>query len=170
MLAAYLLQAIERHADKLAEALIRDLTTNPPTPSFRRLPVDALWQRAHDIYGHLADWLAGRDDADVEATFDALGRQRFSEQIPLEELVYALILTQQHLRERISSLGEAESAIELHYQIDLQAMLGRFFDRALYATVKGYEAARRAPPAPERREAWARFGIQTSGNLGAWMP
>ena len=170
MLAGYLLQTIERHSDALTDALITDLTTNDRTPSFRRLPVDALRTRAHDLYRHLSDWLAARSEAQVDATFEALGRQRFGEAIPLEELVFALVLTKQHLRHKVVSLGQVESSIELHYENDLHAMIDRFFDRAVYATVTGYERARREPPAAEPREPWAKFHFETSANVGAWMP
>ena len=170
MLAGYLLQAIERHSDALADALVTDLTTNDQTPSFRRLPVDALRTRAHDIYRYLSDWLAARSEARVDATFEALGRQRFGEAIPLEELVFALVLTKQHLGNRVVSLGQVESAIELHYENDLHAMIDRFFDRAIHATVKGYEQARREPPAVGPQQPWARFHFETSANVGAWMP
>jgi hypothetical protein len=176
MLAGYLLQTIERHSDKLTEALVRDLTTNERTPSFRRLPPTALRERAFAIYGHLGDWLAAGSEAQVATTFAALGRQRFEEQIPLEELVYAIILTKQHVRDSISRLGEIESAIEVHYVIDLHKMIEAFFDRALQATVAGYEQARREPTVGNRPQQWAKIGIKTtegvkvSAHLGDWLP
>jgi hypothetical protein len=170
MLAGYLLQAIERQSDRLAEALVNDLTTNERTPSFRRLPPEALWERAQNIYGHLADWLGGRDEARIDTTFLELGRQRFHEGVPLDELVYAVLLTKEHLRQKVVREGQIASSIELHYENDLQTMIGRFFDRAIHATVKGYEEARREPPATDRREPWARFNFETSANVGAWMP
>lgn len=170
MLAGYLLQAIERQSDTLADALVRDLHTNDRTPSFRQLPADELRARAQTLYGRITDWLGGTTDAESEATFEALGRQRFAEGIPLEELVFALLLTKAHLRDRVATPGEVASAIELHYENDLHAMVGRFFDRAVHATVRGYEQARRTPPAPQPRQAWARFDFETSANVGAWMP
>jgi hypothetical protein len=166
MLAGYLLQAIERQSDQLTEALIKDLTTNERTPSFRRLPMDALRERSLNIYRQLSAWLAARSEAQIDVAFEALGRQRFGEQIPLEELVYAIVLTRHHVRDKIHRVGETESAIELHYEQDLDTMMGMFFDHALYATVKGYEQARRVSgPTGERREQWAKFGAR-----GAWVP
>jgi hypothetical protein len=170
MLAGYLLQTIERHSDRLTEALVADLTSNPRTPSFTRLPLAELRERAHGIYRHLADWLGARSEAQIDETFEALGRRRFEERIPLEELVYAIILTKQHLREKVRDLGPVESAIELHYEVDLHNMIGRFFDRAIHATVKGYEQARREPRQEERREQWAKFGIDSSAHVGEWVP
>jgi hypothetical protein len=170
MLAGYLVQAIERDSDALTDALVRDLRTNDQSPSFQRLPVDGLRARVHDIYRHLSEWLAARSEPRVDATFAALGRQRFAEQIPLEELVFALMLTKQHLRDKVAHFGQVESAIELHYENDLHAMIDRFFDRALHAMVKGYEEARREPSVAARGEPWAKFHFETSANVGAWMP
>jgi hypothetical protein len=105
-----------------------------------------------------------------------LGRQRFDEQIPLEELVFAIILTKRHVRASVSRLYEIESAIELHYMNDLQAMIDLFFDRALHATVTGYEQTRREPLRGHPHEQWAKFGIKTtegvklSAHLGGWVP
>src|SRR5215510_14579916 len=101
MLATYLLRVIERHSDALADALVRDLTTNQRTPSYRRLQPDVLRERAHAIYRYVVDWLADGTDVQVAATFEALGQRRFDEQIPLEELVYAIILTKRHVRDSV---------------------------------------------------------------------
>lgn len=170
MLAGYLVQMIERHSDKLTEELIKDLTSNERTPSFRRLPVDSLRDRAQNIYRHLADWLAARSEAQIEAAFEPLGRERFGEQIPLEELVYAVLLTKRHLRDKVRSFGAIESAIELHDEIELHTMIGLFFDRVVYAMVKGFERARREPPSGDRREPWAKFSIESSARIGDWVP
>lgn len=175
MLAGYLIQTLERNSDKLADALVRDLTTNERTPSYRRLQTEDLRERTHAIYRHLVDWLTEGSDVRIATTFEALGRQRFDEQIPLEELVYAIILTRRHVRASVSRLDEIESAIELHYVIDLHAMIDLFFDRALHATVTGYEQSRREPLRDHPREQWAKFGIKTSqgvkvsAHLGGWV-
>ena len=170
MLAGYLLQTLERHSDELTDALIRDLTTNERTPSFRSLEREALHERARAIYRRMVDWLSARSEWQLDATFEALGRQRYGEHVPLDELVYALTLTKHHLRDRIVRLGEIQSAIELHYEMDLHTMIGQFFDRAVYAMVKGYEQARSAAPPGERPEAWAKFGVATSSRVGGWVP
>jgi hypothetical protein len=174
MLATYLLRIIERHSDALADALVEDLTTNERTPSYRRLEPETLRERTHAVYRHLVDWLADGTDVQIAARFDALGQQRFDEHVPLEELVYAIILTKRHVRDSVSRLNEIGSAIELHYVIDLHAMIDLFFDRALHATVTGYEQRRREPLRdPER---WAKFGIEASqgvkvsAHLGGWVP
>jgi hypothetical protein len=176
MLATYLLRILERHSEALADALVRDLTTNERTLSYRRLPPEALRERTQAIYRHVVDWLADGTRMHVATTFEALGRERFDEQIPLEELVYAIILTKRHVRDSVSRLNEIESAIELHYVLDLHVMIDLFFDRALHATVTGYEQRRLDPLRGKGREHWAKFGVggsqdvKVSAHLGGWVP
>jgi hypothetical protein len=176
MLATYLLRIIERKSETLADALVLDLTTNERTPSYRRLPPEALRERTRAIYRHVVEWLADRSEAQIATTYEALGRQRFDERIPIEELVYAVILTKRHVRDSVSRLNEISSAIELHYVIDLHAMIDLFFDRALHATVSGYEQRRRETLHDNPREQWAKFGIEASqgvkvsAHLGGWVP
>ena len=69
-----------------------------------------LHQRVHRIYHRLGDWLADRSDDSIENAREALGRQRFHEQVPLAEIVYAIMLMKQHLRDRIRSVGNVYSA------------------------------------------------------------
>ena len=108
--------------------------------------------------------------------YNFIGGHNDQEQIPLEELVYAIILSKQHVRDSISRLGEIGSAIEVHYVIDLHTMIEVFFDRAVHATVTGYEQARREPPLGDRPQQWAKMGIKTtegvkvSAHLGDWLP
>jgi hypothetical protein len=175
MLATYLLRILERHSDTLAAALVRDLTTNERTPSYRRLPPEALRERTHAIYRHVLDWLTDRSEVQIATTYEALGRQRFDEQIPIEELVYAVILTKRHVRDSVSRLNEIESAIELHYVIDLHTTIDIFFDRALHATVTGYEQRRRERLRDHPRDQWAKFGIEASQGVKVsahtgWVP
>ena len=58
------------------------LTTNERTPRTRRLQAEDLRERTHAIYRHLVDWLAEGSEVRIATTFEALGRQRFDEQIP----------------------------------------------------------------------------------------
>ena len=78
MLATYLLRVIERHSEALADALVRDLTTNERTPSYRRLQPETLRERTNSIYHHVVDWLGNGTEVQIASTFEALGRQRFA--------------------------------------------------------------------------------------------
>ena len=140
MLSAYLVRLVEQHADTLTDELVADLQKNSGTPSFHRLSTDELRHRAFTVYHGLGDWLADTDDPAVEAKFEGLGRQRFHEKVPLHEVVLATTLMKQHLRDKIRAVGNIYSALELHNELQLSLLIGRFFDRMLYCPGDGLRA------------------------------
>jgi hypothetical protein len=50
-------------------------------------------------------------------------------------------LTKYHLRDYILAAGLVDSAVELHQEQELHHVLGQFFDKAIYYTVRAYERA-----------------------------
>jgi hypothetical protein len=50
-------------------------------------------------------------------------------------------LTKHHLRDYIQAAGLVDSAVELYQEQELQRVLGHFFDKAIYYTVRAYERA-----------------------------
>ena len=130
---------IEDHADELVRGLKDDLQTNPRTPSYHSLNRGHLRVRLHDLYRHLGGWLSDATDVRIESVYGELGRHRHAEGIPLSELVCALTLAKYHLRDFIRTSGLIDSAVELYQEQELQRLVGRFFDRAIYHTVRGYE-------------------------------
>jgi hypothetical protein len=68
-----------------------------------------------------------------------LGKKRFAEGIPLSEIVYSLALIKHHLLEYIQFSGMIDSAVDLHGDRELQRLVGRFFDKAVYYSVRGFE-------------------------------
>jgi len=147
MLSAQLVRAIERNAEELTREVLQDLASNPRTPRYHRLAGDELHRRVYDVYHHLDRWLGDKSDAAVESSYASLGRTRRAEGIPLSEVVYALILVKEHLCRYILRTGAADTAVELYQEEELNLMVARFFDKALYHTVRGYESAATAASA-----------------------
>lgn len=141
MLSDRLIREIEQHAEELTRALVEDLLTNRRTPSYHRLSREALHRRTYDVYKNLGLWLNSREDEDIEAAYSDLGREREIEEVPLNEVVYALILTKYHLRDYIRAAGLIDSAVDLYQALELHRRLGQFFDKAIYFTVRAYELA-----------------------------
>ena len=144
MLHARLIRMVEDHADQITHALLNDLQSNPRTPTYHGLSRDELHRRVFEVYRNLGRWVANEADETVESAYSELGKIRFAEDIPLSEVVYALILTKVHLREYINTSALLDSAVELYQEKELQRMIGMFFDKAIYFTVQAYmqEAAR----------------------------
>jgi hypothetical protein len=151
MLGARLLQLIQSHAASLTKEVITDLQRNDRTPSFRRLSLSSLESRIGALYSNLGRWIGDSDESAVRLEYEEMGRRRFQEDIPLSEIVYALLLTKQHLRRYIRDHGLVDFAgdrmmpdellpLELHSIQELNYQVGEFFDRALYHLARGYEA------------------------------
>ncbi len=148
MLAARLVEMIERHAEELTRGVVSELEISPRTPSYRKLERQDVYGRIAQVLQHLGEWLDYKSDATTEHWYKKLGQERFDEGIPLSEAVFALLLTKQALRNFIRAQGLVDSAIELYQQIELYSMIGRFFDRAVYFTVSGYEEGSSAHARP----------------------
>jgi len=132
MSATPLIQLLAAHTDGLTGQALEDFLLNPRTPSFRRVPRAEIIERVGALYRNLAHWLTTHDDDAVRAAYEDWGRKRFTQAIPLSEIAYSVILAKQHLQRRAREHG----LTDLHA---VEALLGEFFDRALYYLVRGYE-------------------------------
>ena len=139
MLSARLVQIIEDHAEELTRGVIHDLQTNRRTPAYHHLSHEELHHRVYDVYRNLGHWLNHETDEAIDASYSELGKKRLTEGIALSEVVYALIVTKYHLRDYIRSAGLVESAVELYQEQELHRLVGHFFDKGIYFTVRGYE-------------------------------
>jgi hypothetical protein len=139
MLSARLVRLIEDHAEPLAREVVKDLTANPRTTAYHALARDDLYRRVYDVYHNLGRWVGGNDDSAIERSYGELGRLRRREGIALSQVAYALILTKDHLLTFIRTKGFAGSAVELYQEEELTHLVDRFFDKALYNTLLGYE-------------------------------
>jgi hypothetical protein len=141
MLSDRLIRMIEHHADELTRALVENLQSNPRTAAYHRLSREAIHDRTYHVYKDLGLWLNSKAEEDIEASYTELGKEREAEGIPISEVVCALTLTKYHLRDYIRAAGLVDSAVELHQEQELHHMLGQFFDKAIYYTVRAYERA-----------------------------
>jgi hypothetical protein len=139
MLSAHLVQMIEDHADELTRGVIDDLRTNHRTAHYHDLSADEVHRRTYDVYRHLGQWLGSKTEAAIESSYTDLAKRRYAEGVPLHEVVYALIQIKYHLREYIRFCGLTDSPVDLHRERELQRLVGEFFDKAIYYTVRAFE-------------------------------
>ncbi|MGD0221200.1 MAG: hypothetical protein ABSF71_02585 [Terriglobia bacterium] len=139
MLAVRLIQMIEDHAEALTEGLIKDLRNNPRTPHYHHLTFAEIHYRTYSVYRNLSRWVSERNEELIAANYADLAIHRYKEGVPLEEIVFALISTKNHLYAYIQSSGLMDSAMELHQERELRRLIGNFFDKAYFYTVSAYE-------------------------------
>src|SRR5262245_59031723 len=150
MISARLIELIEIHASQLSADVAKDLISNERTPSFRAVRVDELEQRLFRIVHQLGDWIGDFESARIEAEFAEWGGRRFDQNIPLSEIVYAVIVLKRHLHRYVREHGVVEASfpeveqdyilpMHLHSLQELNNRVGLFFDEALYHLARGFE-------------------------------
>ncbi len=174
ILAAKLVDLIEKHAEDLTRKITHHLQTDPHTPTYHSLSPEKDHERVFDVVSRLGLWLDTKSEAATESVYRKLGRQRFREGIPLAEVVYALMLTKQTLRQFVLKEGWVNSTVELYQLAELYNLTSSFFDRAVYFTALSYQeearpagkfTARASPPGFEAGNADSREASKRSPNL-----
>ncbi len=139
MLPEKLVTLIEDHADELAEHMVRMVRESPRMAAYQRFADEDLGERARMVYANLGNWLGDTSDALVEEEYFRMGKLRCWEGIPLSQVVWALLLTRRNLWQFIELQGW-DTVFDLRQQLDLELLVVRFFDRAIYHAVCGYES------------------------------
>lgn len=124
-----LIRAIESNAEEFAQSTVKKLRSSPRTESYHNLPDKDMYNRCYEVYRNLGRWLWEKSDQAIQARFNELGERRRQEGIPLAEVLWALVLTKDHLLEYLGAYGLADSAMELYQQQELDRLIGHFFDR-----------------------------------------
>jgi hypothetical protein len=137
-IAGRLIRAVEHNAVSLTDGVVRKLLNSPRTPAYHRLPYNDLYDRAYCVFHDLGLWLWEKSESSVRQCYNELGGKRWAEGVPLEEVLWALVLTKDHLVAYLDAHGLADSAVELYQQQEFDRVIGHFFDRAVCYTAEGY--------------------------------
>jgi hypothetical protein len=90
----------------------------------------------------LGEWLLGKADAEIERRYVEIGVRRYRQNVPLSELIWAIVLTKQNLWEFLNRKSVPGFDVEVVAEDEVLRMLDYFFDRAIYYAAKGFEKAR----------------------------
>jgi hypothetical protein len=141
MLGIKFVRLIETHSEVLSRGLVHEIHKSERTSDFRKIAPDELQRAARDLYYNLGDWLLKKTDSDIAIRFRGIAARRAAAGVRLHQLIWALTLTRDHLWHYLQREAFADTVIELHGELELQASLNQFFDRAIYHAIEGYEEA-----------------------------
>jgi hypothetical protein len=140
MISEKIVTRIKENASVLTSRLIQDLLSREETRSYRKLDKDILSRRVFDVYSRLDAWLMGdRNKGETRRHYMEMGRQRFHEDIPLEEALMAIMLIKRHLWLYVQEQNFFDSTFLLHQALEFNNRVVLFFDRAIYFTSMGYQ-------------------------------
>ena len=151
MLAVRLVKLIESHIEQLSRDLSEKVWNSPRCSDLSKVPESELQTRTREIYRNLSDWLLDKADAQVERRYTELGKARAQQGVAYSHFVWAIISTKEHVRTFVQREGLSENAMELHGELELQLLLGHFFDLVLYYAAVGYEQERNCIGGWQRR-------------------
>jgi hypothetical protein len=137
-----LVQLIEMHSDRLAETMLMKLEHCEKCPSFKKVPRQEFRQRVYEVYDHLGEWLTTKKEEDVARRYEEIAMHREQQGVQLSELMYAIILTREHLWDYLRNEAKLEKPREVFGEVELLRLLEQFFDRAMYYAARGYERSR----------------------------
>jgi hypothetical protein len=146
MLAYRLLRLVENHSEALAAGLLEKTQNSPLLPGYRNVPTGELEQRVYEIYRHLADWLLGKSELEVEKRYTEIGAKRAQQGVPLSELIWAIILTKKNLWDFLKREAVLDRPAEISGELEVEELLDQFFDHAIYSAAVGYERTSAAVP------------------------
>ena len=132
--AVEIIQIIESGAQQYFNGLLQEVRSNLGTTYYRRLSNEELTHRMTVVYKGLENWLVGPNEAAVQKAGQDLGKLRFSESVPLGQVVLSLILEEKYLRKYFADQGAP-------LQGEWSDVVSDYFRRLIYSTAQGYEAA-----------------------------
>ena len=141
MLGIKLVRLIEAHSAELSRGLTEQIRTSDRTSDFKKIPADELRLAAAEVYKNLGEWLLQKTESDIETRFHAVGAHRAAEGVRLHQVVWALLLSRDHLWHFLRHRSFADNVVALYGELELQRLLNQFFDRAIYYAVLGYQDA-----------------------------
>jgi hypothetical protein len=144
MLSGRLIQLIENHSDLIIARVLSRIRDDPHLPGFQKMPEAELRAWWGTLLSHLSEWLSQTGDEDFGKRYEALGRRRFEESVPLHEVVYAVQILKREMINFVREQGFGQSSLEIYAEEELEHRLGRFFDWLVYHLVRGYEEALRS--------------------------
>jgi hypothetical protein len=151
MLAVPLVRLIENHIEQLSRDLSEKVWSSPRCSDLNKVPVKELEARTREIYRNLSDWLLDKTEAQVERRYTELGAARAQQGVAYSHFLWAIISTKEHVRSFVQREGLSDSAMELHGELELQLLLGHFFDLVLYYAAVGYENERNSIGGKQQR-------------------
>ena len=142
LLSDKLVDVIERNAKSIARRWLNDVLTNPSTAGYQRLDPSRLLEDILGILSQFGNWLGGfHKDSDIRDYYTAFGRESRKNGVALSHVLSALSLIKKHLWEFALSRGMWQRTLDIYMALELDRRIVIFFDKAVFYTTQGHEAA-----------------------------
>jgi hypothetical protein len=144
MIAKNLVQRLEANWEQIAAQVIRERDQDPDLLQYKTLSDQEIRERARDLSSKLSNWLMDCDESRFVAHFEALGRRRCEEGMPLHEVIQKLNIIKRAIRRYVTEQNYTLTPLEIYQELEVLRAMAGFFDFVIFRVAKGYEEALRA--------------------------
>ena len=141
MLSGKLIHLIESHEEEITNSILRSIRRHPDLAHLGKLPEVELRERGQEILKNLGNWLAYGNEGKLAREYEAIGKARFEESVPLHESVRGLCLIKDKMIDFVDDQGIDQDALSLYAEEQFERRIGRFFDLLVIHLTHGYEKA-----------------------------
>jgi len=142
MFARKFIDHVDTHADHLCQEFMQKIQRSDRCKELlQRVPAEEQQQTTREIYRNLTDWLLRDTDTVTEERYVSLGMRRAQQGVPFSELFWAVCATREYFWEYTERETLLDEPADFWGGIRLLHALDRFFDRALYFVIIGYQTA-----------------------------
>jgi hypothetical protein len=142
MLSGKLVQTIEDHWKDIAARVILKVRAHPETPRLAERSDAEIRDWCEDILANLSGWLSVSHAEEARRRYEASGKARYHEEIPLHEAVLRLQILKEAVIDFVHEEWIPMDTMQLYAEEELERRVSRFFDSLVYYVVYGYEKAR----------------------------
>ncbi len=138
--ATRLIEITEQNAEAIARQWYNNVKTNPKTPAYHAMPESKALQQAMSFYANFGKlFLTDKPFEEAHTLFSKYAEERYREQIPLSETIYALILMRRHMWLFAEYQATFTTAVEHHHAAESLNRTILMFDYAIYVVVTTYD-------------------------------
>jgi hypothetical protein len=143
MISGRFVHLIETHWDRILVRIVEQIRREPELVHIRELLASEAREWGEQLLEHLGFWLTAENQEELARQYEAMGKLRFEQGIPLDESVRALCIIRGRILAYVDEHIASTSSVELYAVEELERRLGKFFDLLLVHLVRGYERALR---------------------------
>ncbi len=143
MLSGKLIRLIETHEEQITASIVHSIRRHPELPHLGALAELELRERCREIVENLGHWLAHGNEEKLASGYEAIGKLRFAQGVPLDECVRGLCLIKDRIIDFLDGQGIEADSLAIYAEGQLLRRIAPFFDLLVIHLVRGYETARR---------------------------
>jgi len=135
-----LIELTERHAEAIARQWWSNIKMNPRTPAYHTIPEDIAIRQAVEFYTKFRHLFYSENPfEEANVIFAKFAEDRYRENIPLSQVVYALVLMRRHLWLFAENQATFVTPIEMHQAAESLSRTILMFDYAIFIVISTYD-------------------------------